>query len=303
MPSTLTHLEQERREARAPDGRRIVFYAAGPERGDLVVYHTGTPGIAPLFAPMVRECVARGLRLACAARPGYEGSDRLPGRSYADNPADTAVVADELGAESFYVLGHSGGGGPALADAALLGDRVRAVSISATLAPRPEMGPSWREGLDGANKKELDAIEAGEAALRELLEDWAEDMREKKTGPEVAEDAESSRLYSPVDRACFEGEYLDFVVKARLETASHGIDGWIDDDFAFFGDWGFDLAKVAAPVTIWQGGEDRIIPRAHAEWLAANVPGAHLNFLPEEGHISLLNEHFGEMLDGLIELG
>jgi pimeloyl-ACP methyl ester carboxylesterase len=296
-------VEQERREVRGPGGRRIVFHVAGPEEGDLLVFHTGTPGTSYLYGGMIRECAARGLRIACPARPGYGGSDRVRGRTFADNTADTATIADELGAETFFVLGQSGGGGPVLADAALIGDRVRAAVVSAALAPRPEMGPSWREGLDGANEEELAAIEAGEPALRELLEGWAAHMRQVKTGSDITDDPELRRLFAPVDIACFKGELLDFAVKAGPLSVTPGVDGWIDDDFAFYGDWGFDLSQIAVPVRIWQGGVDKVIPRAHADWLTANVPGAHLRLMPDDGHVSLLNAHLGEMLDELIELG
>ncbi|HEY6729816.1 MAG TPA: alpha/beta hydrolase [Solirubrobacterales bacterium] len=295
-------MEQERREVRGAEGRRIVFHLAGPEEGDLVVFHTGTPGTPYIYVGLIRECVARGLRIACIARPGYGGSDRVPGRLYADNPADTAIVADALGAETFSSIGHSGGGGPALADGALLPGRVKAVAVGATLAPQPAMGASWRDGLDLANGEELEAVEAGESALRDHLEVRAEAMRQIQSGEQITNDPDFGRFYAAVDRACFEGEFLDFMVKSFPMLVSHGVDGWIDDDFAFFGDWGFDLAQVTVPVTIWQGGQDRIIPISHAEWLAANVPGARLRLKPEDGHVSLFN-HFGEMLDELVALG
>lgn len=296
-------MELERREARTPDGRRLVFRVAGPEAGDLVVFHTGTPGSSYLHTDLIEECAKRGLRIVCIARPGYAGSDRLPGRTYADNPADTALVADRLGAETFYAIGHSGGGGPTLADAALLPDRVRAAAASATLAPRPGMGPSWGEGLDLVNGEEIRAMEAGEPVLRRHLEGEAAEMRKIRSGEDVLSKPEFSRYYAPADRACFAGDFLDFVVRDYPLLVSHGVDGWIDDDLAFFGEWGFDLGEVRVPVTIWQGGEDRIIPVAHARWLADHVPGARLRLLPDEGHLSLLSHHFGDILDELIALG
>lgn len=288
---------------RAPDGRLVVFHLAGPEAGDLVIFHTGTPGTPHLDPSMVRQCETRGLRIACIARPGYAGSARLSGRSYADNPPDTALVADRLGVKTFCVSGHSGGGGPALADAALLPDRVRAVAISASLAPAVAMGSSWWEGLELANGEEFEATEAGEVALRLYLETRAKAMRMVTSAADILDDPEFSKLYAPPDRACFTGEYLDFVLSTYPLVVSHGVDGWIDDNFALLGDWGFDLARVGVPVTIWQGGQDNIIPVAHARWLADNVPGAELCFLPDEGHVSLLNHHFGAILDDLIERG
>ncbi len=288
---------------RTPDGRRLVFHVAGPEEGDLVVFHTGTPGTPYLYEGMLRDCAERELRIVCIARPGYAGSDRLPGRSYADNPPDTAIVAERLGAATAYVIGHSGGGGPALADAALLRGLVRAVAVSATLAPRAAMGTGWRDGLKAANGQELDAIEAGESALRRHLEKRAESMRRIKSGEQITRDPDFGRFYSETDRECFKGELLEFVIKTYPMLVSHGVGGWIDDDFAFSGDWAFDLSRIAVPVTIWQGGRDKIIPVAHAEWLARNVPGACLRLLPEEGHVSLLDRRFGDVLDDLIAHG
>jgi pimeloyl-ACP methyl ester carboxylesterase len=296
-------VEEERREVRAPDGRLVVFHVAGPEQSDLVVFHTGTPGTPHLEPGMVRACAERGLRIVCIARPGYSGSSRLPGRTYADNPADTALVAERLGAEKFFVHGHSGGGGPTLADAAFLPDRVRAVAVSATLAPRLLMGPSWWQGLEPVNGAELKAMEEGESALRACLEGRVEAMRGVTSGEDILDDPEFSEVYAPVDRACFTGEYLDWAVEMYPLVVSHGVDGWIDDDFGFFGDWGFDLARVKVPVKIWLGGQDRIVPAAHVEWLVNNVPGAELRMFPDEGHVSLLNNHFGDILDDLIEQG
>lgn len=286
---------------RAPDGRLVVFHVAGPEEGDLVVFHTGTPGTPHLEPGMVRECAARDLRIVCIARPGYSGSDRLPGRTYADNPADTALVADRLGAETFFVHGHSGGGGPTLADAAFLPDRVRAAAVSAMLAPRLLMGPGWWKGVEDANGNEIKAMEEGEPALRAVLEQAAKGLRDVKTDEDVFDSF--GEAFASVDRACFTGEFLDWTVKAYPLVVSHGVDGWIDDDFGFFGDWGFDPAQIPLPVKVWLGGEDLIVPVAHAEWLADNVPGAELCFLPDEGHVSLLNNHFGAILDDLIERG
>jgi pimeloyl-ACP methyl ester carboxylesterase len=296
-------VDQEPREVRAPDGRRIVFHLAGPEGGELLFFHTGTPGTPYIYVGMIRECAARGLQIVCMARPGYGGSDRLAGRNYADGSADTAAVAEGLGAERFYVMGHSGGGGPALADGALLGAQVRAVAVSATLAPRLQMGSGWRDGLDLANGEELEAMEEGEAALRELLEGRAESMRGIESAEQITTNKDFGRFYSQVDRDCFVGDFLDFAVKVYPRSVSHGVDGWIDDDFGFFGDWGFDLGEVAVPTTIWQGGQDNVIPVAHAEWLAEHVPGARLELRPEDGHVSLLSRHFGAMLDDLIARG
>jgi pimeloyl-ACP methyl ester carboxylesterase len=68
-----------------------------------------------------------------------------------------------------------------------------------------------------------------------------------------------------------------------------GPDGLIDDDVAIVSPWGFDLSQVAAPVLLVQGGEDRVVPPAHADWMLRRLPRAELWLRPRDGHISILD--------------
>lgn len=279
------------------DGRWLSAEMAGVKSGDLLIYHAGTPGSSYLYQELVKQCIERDLRIVCASRPGYDGSPRLRGRVYADNVANTLALLEFLDVESAYIVGHSGGGGPALADAALLPARVRAAAAISALAPPDAMGSDWSIGLE-ANEREFKALEEGESRLGQELEKMLEGMAEAKT-KDITTSKDFSHFYSPVDQACFKGEYLDFELECRRRIQK-GLEGWIDDDIALCKSWGFDLDRVRVPVAIWQGGQDNLIPAAHAEWLESHVPGARYSFRRAEGHISLLNQCFGEILDELI---
>jgi len=54
------------------DGRNIEVRTAGPEDGEIVVFHHGTPGAGLPFRPLVESAATRGLRIVTYSRPGYE---------------------------------------------------------------------------------------------------------------------------------------------------------------------------------------------------------------------------------------
>ena len=73
-----------------------------------------------------------------------------------------------------------------------------------------------------------------------------------------------------------------------MAAGEAGPDGLIDDDVAFASPWGFDIARAAAPILLVQGGEDRVVPPAHADWIARHVPRPELWLRPRDGHVSIL---------------
>jgi pimeloyl-ACP methyl ester carboxylesterase len=53
--------------------------------------------------------------------------------------------------------------------------------------------------------------------------------------------------------------------------------------------WGLAPADIAVPVLTLHGAEDRMVPSAHGEWLAAHCPAAELRLAPGAGHITVLD--------------
>jgi pimeloyl-ACP methyl ester carboxylesterase len=280
------------------DGHRLEVELSGPDAGDVVIFHTGTPSAGVLFEPMIEAGEARGLRHVAYSRPGYAGSDRRAGRSVGDCAADVASIADQLGIERFYTVGWSGGGPHALACAALLGERVVAAATLASIAPRDAEGLDWLAGMGQENLEEFGAVESG-TLLRFLDKQAAEFVH---ATPEDIHQAFGD-LVSPVDVASLTGEFAQYLSVAVRLALGRGIWGWADDDIAFVRDWGFSLESIERPVTIWQGGQDRMVPFDHGRWLAEHVAGATAELLPEEGHLSLTVGSYGRVLDGLLAAG
>jgi pimeloyl-ACP methyl ester carboxylesterase len=280
-----------------PDGRSLEVAVSGPDGGIPLVVHHGTPGERSQYAPFAAAAAAQGLRYVTYSRPGYGGSSRQPGRAVADCAADTAAMLAHLGADRCYTVGGSGGGPHALACAALLADRVLACATVAGVGPFGAQDLDFLAGMGRENHEEFGAALAGPAELQAYLEREAASFAEI-TGERVA--VALGDLVSAVDVEALTGDFAAYVAGSFRQALAKGIWGWFDDDLAFTRAWGFELAGINVPVIVWQGGQDRMVPFAHGQWLAAHLPSARAKLLPEEGHLSIAVDKFGEIIGELV---
>jgi pimeloyl-ACP methyl ester carboxylesterase len=257
------------------DGRTLHAYdaAAGGAEGRLgVFWHHGTPNLGAPPEPLFPAAAERGIRWMSYDRPGYGGSTPHPGRDVASAAADLASVADALGIERFAVMGHSGGAAHALACAALLPERVLAAVCVSGLAPYHAQGLDWFAGMGAAGAAELRAAATGRAALEEHLASAEDD-------PE---------LFTPADHAALAGAW-SWVLTVVEQAIEGGLGGMVDDDLAGVAPWGFDPGQVRPPVLFLHGGQDRMVPSSHGQWLARQTPSAELWLRPDDGHVSVLD--------------
>jgi pimeloyl-ACP methyl ester carboxylesterase len=283
-----------------PDGRSLEAVVQGADDGTLLVFHHGSPGSAQPFGPFHRAAAERGIVLAFYSRPGFGESSRHEGRSVGSAATDVAALADHLGHDRFLTAGWSGGGPHALACAALLPDRVRAAATIAGVTPYDADGLNWTEGMGQDNQVEYPTAARDPDELLRWMEPHVEAMATIEAEQIVAE---WRSLISDVDAEQVTGEFGVNLAASLRSGFRHGPWGWFDDDLAFVRDWGFDLARISVPISVWQGRHDLMVPIAHGEWLAAHVPGARAHLRPEHGHLSLGVGSFGEILDDLLEAG
>jgi pimeloyl-ACP methyl ester carboxylesterase len=270
-----------------PDGRTLAYATWGDPSGFPVLSLHGTPGCRLSRWPKEELYAELGVYWVTHDRAGYGRSDRNRGRCVADEAADVAALADELGVDRFGVTGGSGGGPHVLASAALLPDRVvRAVCIVG-VAPLGTPGleqDEWLAGMDDENVKEFNWALAGENVLIPELEN-----EQKRVEERVAADPSSvfdDFELSESDRAQLaRPEMRQIIREVTFEQAVNGVGGWADDDLAFLQPWGFDLGTIAAPVLIRYGLTDVLVPPAHGDWLAANVPGCIVQVDDAAGHL------------------
>ena len=270
-----------------PDGRTLAFAVWGDPEGFPILGLHGTPGCRLGRWPREELYVELGVCFVTHDRAGYGRSDRRHGRRVADEVADVRALADELGFDRFGVSGGSGGGPHSLACAALLPDRVVRAVCDVGVAPLGTPGleqVAWLAGMDPENVKEFGWALAGEDVLTRELQPLQEELEERvRVDPStILQDFDMSES----DRAeMARPEIMQIIRESTFEWAANGVGDWVDDGLAFVQPWGFDPADISVPVLIRYGMTDVLVPPAHGEWLAANVPGCIVKINDVAGHL------------------
>ena len=274
-----------------PDGRSLHVVEVGAQDGPVLVAHHGTPGAGCLYRSEVESAERRGLRLIAYDRPGYGSSTPHPERSVADAAHDVVAILDSLGVERFATYGWSGGGPHALACAALLAGRCGAAATIAGVGPADAPDLDWLAGMGDGNIAEFAAARAGRERLTQYCRADADGIM--AASPEQLADAFRPHL-SEVDSQALSGELAAFLLESITTGLRSGVDGWVDDDFAFLAPWGFDVETIQSEVLVWQGEQDLMVPADHARWLRRHLARAEGPVLPDEGHLTLFTNRVGD---------
>lgn len=104
---------------------------------------------------------------------------------------------------------------------------------------------------------------------------------------------------SPPDHAVIAAMTPAAFMADLTDAVRHGAGGVVDDYLATGGDWGFAPKDMAGPVTLFQGAQDTLLPRRHAEELAARLAHGRLEIVEGAGHF-LLHSHLDTVLDALL---
>ena len=263
--------------------RALTVEDAGPDRGFPVLVHCGG-GSRHLSPAAVREARLHGFRLISYDRPGYGGSTPMPDRVIADCCADVEAILGGLGISRIAVWGFSGGGPYALATAALLPNAVTAVCLFAPLGPYGAAGLDFLDGMADSYREEVRIFFSDRAAAREKFRAEAAEMFGRLSTP-------GGWLAQWGDRAGKDAahgqEAADYLASIYQDGWTHGDDGWWDDWSAFLGPWGFDLAAITAPVSLWHGLADTRCPPGHSRWLAERIPRMTTHFPETEDHTNI----------------
>lgn len=288
-------MEQACKSFRLPDGRPLAYAEFGDPEGAPLMYCHGFPGCRLEGALMESAAVESGFRLVAPDRPGYGGSDALPGRELLDWPSDLAALADHVGFGRFHLLGVSGGGPFALSCAARLRERLSAVGLIAPLGPLFE--PPLFKAMHQPSRMIL-----GVAGRFPPAANW---LFRHVFGPTYRRHPERllrlQRRLSPGADACTlaRPEVEAALSRVMKEAVRRGPEGLLADLRIYLADWRFELADISLPVMIWHGLEDTVVPPEHSRRLADALPGVSVQFLEGEGHFSLPLRRGPALLRGL----
>jgi pimeloyl-ACP methyl ester carboxylesterase len=267
-------------ETEVATGRVLGWAEFGHPDGDPVLWFHGTPGARLQVPPTVDEvALQHGFRIIGVERPGSGRSTDHRYRRVADIAADVDVLRAELSLDRFAVVGLSGGGPYALGVAHGLPERVVAVSLLGGFGPT----------------RGRDAVFSITRALR-----YAAPLFETLRGPVGAGLNRVVPVLEPVADPIFSlyVAVMGFADKPVLNDAAFramflhdllnaGEFRSVAHDLALFSrHWGFHLTDVRAPVIVWQGLSDTIVPPSHGHHQAARLPRAELHVRPGEGHFA-----------------
>lgn len=235
--------------------------SGGGERAFVLVH--GFTGSRDDFADVLEILGARGRTLAPDNR-GHGGTTN-PGSGYTLERlvADLSGFLDATGLERCDLLGHSLGGMVALRFALAYPERVASLVLMDT-APRALPGPATRIFDAGAKI----VLEHGMAALWELLRK----LPRPTPAPAVARTIE--RLGEDVYHARIERKILAmdpeaFAQLSRVLGEQEPVDA--------------RLAEIGCPTTVVVGEQD-VLFRQPSDDLAAGIPNAVLEIIPDAAH-------------------
>ncbi len=269
---------------RLPGGGALAVEEYGDPAGPPVFYFHGWPA-SRLEAGLIPSLP---VRLLAIDRPGYGRSTPQPGRTLLDWPRDVAIVADRLGLAQFYVVGLSGGAPFAAACAYAMPNRVRGVALVSPVPPATAV----MHRADGVGH--LFRLGRHPRVAHRLLSVMRPLLRRRIITPSTF----VGTAIAESDRAVLTAEMIASLGRAWREGMGRSVLGALADATLYARDWGFSLADIQVPASMWFGEEDVLI-RPEAALAYAAIPGIALHRLPDEGHYSLALRHADRILRDL----
>ncbi len=252
--------------ARSADRHALTIDDVGDPQGKPVVYLHGGGDSRLSRHPDDSIAAELGVRLVAVDRSG-------PARRLRTLRAWAEETASALPVERFAVVGWSAGGPHALALAAVVPARVERVALVGAMPPVDLVGH-----LSADVRAVMRVAKLSPRVAARGLERWGRKPT-PPTGDAVTDDA---------------------YARGRVESFRAG-GLWLARELAYLArPWGFELADVQAPVTLWWGDRDRVCPPPIARAYLERLPHAELR-LVDDNHQLLFGRWRAILEDAISE--
>jgi len=283
---------------RLSGGQTLGYAQYGDPGGKPVLHFHGLPSSRfELFTPATDEIATRlGARVLVIDRPGIGISDYHP-YSISAWPDLVVEFAEALHLDRFAVMGYSSGGKYVAACAWKIPARLTSAGIVSGNCSYDL--PGARLTLSRQDKLLYTFADKLPLLLRFLLWIIARNVRKNPASvlslfPETSQvdknalvTPEIQRLLTKMVGGAFQQGTRAAALDWQLEARS----------------WGFPLKDIQLPVQIWHGGQDKIVATEQGRIMAGALSGGQLKIFPDDGHISLMMNHYEELLGTIISGG
>ena len=263
------------------DGRTMSYGAFGDPDAPPLFYCHGYPTDRIEYDVIAPAVASAGIatRVIVLDRPGYGESTFQSGRTILDWPNDVAEAADQLGIDTFAVVGTSGGGPYAMACAVALPERVTRLGV--VVGVGPPNAPGMDESLILKNVSRFGFVRRIQFGMMGYgLNQGRDDQIFDNTIANISE----------VDRPFLElPENRDWFMRMMREALKQGGRAAAHDGKLYLHSWGFDVTEINAPTYLWYGARDETVPAAVGEWLRGQIPNASFVVWPGTGHFTWMN--------------
>ncbi|WP_432453880.1 MULTISPECIES: alpha/beta fold hydrolase [unclassified Agarivorans] len=269
-----------------PDQRRLCYQEFGSDKGTPVIYcHSILGSRLENFFDEQDLAKQLGLRLITIDRPGFGGSDYHPNYSFVQWSEDLCALLEYLNIDQVELLGYATGGVYAACCAAKIPSKISHLTMVSSgdalvldsdyqaTAKLYRMHMKLARDFPSMHRLFTNILEKGlHKDPNKLFKVLAKDL----------DGADVELFNSPQ----FRDKFTRYLKEAKIQGGS----AFSDEVQRVMKDWGFNIADIQIPTSLWHGEVDRHIPLVLAERFATSVPNAQLKVIPKQGHFMIYQQ-------------
>lgn len=273
-----------------PGGRKLAFRDYGARNGVPVILLPSSVSSSYIWEPEAEAAKRMGVRYIVVERPGSGASTPDPELTFDSFAQDLGHFADALGLSVFRLVARSSASPFALVAAARLGRRVELLMLTSTRLGIPEGSPRARKPK-GLLASFFNNLKRHPWLLDSTLFILRAKMSRSFIRPLVHKFFEAS----PADLELIKStpSLEAAMIRSTMETIAHSYSGLLRESQLYLDGLTIDLSGLTAPLVVWHGEADGVVPLPELERRLAELGIApdEMRVFPGEGHCFLNRRH------------